>query len=125
MNFKKVSYFLIVIAVAPFLFAFQADTPGEHLGFVGGGGQNLNYYRYHGAEASMDYWYFNIPFRYVSDDGNMAFHAVLTYMHMNHSTYTEMIKQANSIINEFRLAAYWWHDPSRYFGYSRVRQLLS
>jgi len=115
---KKVSCLIIVFAIAPLLCAFQTDTPGMHLGFVGGGGQNLNYTRDRGYSASMDYWYFNIPFRYVFNDGNRSLGLFFTYMHINHSTYTETIKPANSNISEFRIIPYWLHNPSRYFGYS-------
>ena len=118
MNLKKASLFFVVLAIAPFLCAFQADTPGEHLGFVGGGGQNLNYDRGRAFLASMDYWYFNIPFRYVFEDGNKSLGLVFTYMHINHSTSTEMIDPANSSISEVRFIPYWSHNPSRYFGYS-------
>jgi len=104
--------------MSPVLCAFQTDTPGLHLGFVGGGGQNLNYDRGRASLASMDYWYFNIPFRYVFEDGNKSIGLVFTYMHMNHSTSTEMLHPANSTISEVRLIPYWSHNPYRYFGYS-------
>jgi len=118
LNIKKISCSFVVFAIAPLLCAFQADTPGVHLGFVGGGGQNLNYTKYEGFSASLDYWYFNIPFRYVFEDGNKSLGLVFTYMHMNHSTRTEFINPANSTISEVRFIPYWSHNPNRYFGYS-------
>jgi len=117
LNLKKALCFLVVLAIAPFLCAFQADNPGENLGFVGGGGQN-QFVRYGSSLGYMDYWYFNIPYKHVFGNGNMSVGAVFTYMHFNYRTRSELIPSITSIVSEFRLTPYWSHNPSRYFGYN-------